>query len=108
DAIEWSDEALIAAARRDTAALVDTVGEPELARVYRWRDAAPPLEVGHGDLMTAIESRLNLRPNLTISASGFRGTGIADCVADGRRQAQRAVECIQGAGKLFEDGAVTT
>ena len=46
--------------------------------------------------MAAIESRLNLRPNLMISASGFRGTGIADCVADGRRQAQRAVEWIRG------------
>ena len=97
DAIEWSDEALIAAACRDTAALVDTIGDPELARVYRWRDSTPQLEVGHGDLMAAIESRLNLRPNLMISASGFRGTGIADCVADGRRQAQRAVEWIQRA-----------
>ena len=59
--------------------------------------------------MTAIESRLNLRPNLMISASGFRGTGIADCVADGRRQAQRAVEWIQRAGgKVFEGGAVAT
>jgi oxygen-dependent protoporphyrinogen oxidase len=108
DAIEWSDEALIGAACRDTAALVDTIGDPELARVYRWRDSTPQLEVGHGDLMAAIESRLNLRPNLMISASGFRGTGIADCVADGRRQAQRAVEWIQRAGsKVFEDNAVT-
>jgi hypothetical protein len=44
-----------------------------------------------------------------ISASGFRGTGIADCVADGRRQAQRAVAWIQRAGgNVFDDGAVRT
>jgi oxygen-dependent protoporphyrinogen oxidase len=108
DAIEWSDEALIAAARRDTAALVDTVGEPELARVYRWRDATPQLEVGHGDLMTAIESRLNLRPNLMISASGFRGTGIADCVADGRRQAVRAADWLQRAGYAAHEASAPT
>ena len=108
DAIEWSDDALIAAACRDTAALVETIGDPELARVYRWRDSTPQLEVGHGDLMTAIESRLNLRPNLMISASGFRGTGIADCVADGRRQAVRAADWLQRAGYAAHEASAPT
>ena len=108
DAVESSDEALIAAACRDTATLVDTIGDPELARVYRWRDSTPQLEVGHGNLMTAIESRLSLHPNLMISASGFRGTGIADCVADGRRQAQRAAEWIRMAGHHIFEGSSAT
>jgi protoporphyrinogen/coproporphyrinogen III oxidase len=98
DVIEWSDEALMTAACRDTASLVHTSGEPELARVYRWRDSTPQLEVGHLDLMSSIESRLSLRPNLMVSASGFRGTGIADCVADARRQAQRVAQWLQRAG----------
>src|SRR5262245_5202055 len=98
DAIDWSDEALVAAACRDAGTLVQATGDPELARVYRWRDSTPQLEVGHADLMAAIESRLNLRPNLTVSASGFRGTGIADCVADGRCQAMRLVDWLQRAG----------
>jgi oxygen-dependent protoporphyrinogen oxidase len=97
DAIDWSDEALIAAACRDTAALVNAT-DPELARVYRWRDSTPQLEVGHVDVLSNIDHRLNLRPNLKLSASGFRGTGIADCVADGRHQARRAAEWVQAAG----------
>ena len=94
DAIEWSDEALIAAACRDTAALVNAA-DPELARVYRWRDSTPQLEVGHRDVMSNIDHRLSLRPNVKVSASGFRGTGIADCVADARHQARRAAEWVQ-------------
>jgi protoporphyrinogen/coproporphyrinogen III oxidase len=97
DAIEWSDEALIAAACRDTAALVNAA-DPELARVYRWRDSTPQLEVGHGDVMSNIDHRLSLRPSVKVSASGFRGTGIADCVADARQQARRAAEWVQAAG----------
>jgi oxygen-dependent protoporphyrinogen oxidase len=103
DAIDQSDEALIATACCDTAALVNTVGDPELARVYRWPDATPQLEVGHADLMWKIEHRLNLRPSLALSASGFRGTGIADCVADARQQARRAAERIRAAA--FGKGA---
>ena len=102
DAIERSDGELIAAACRDTSTLVNTVEDPELARVYRWREATPQLEVGHGDLMWKIEHRLNLRPNLLLSASGFRGTGIADCVADARQQARRAAERIRAAGEIAE------
>lgn len=106
DAIESSDEALIAAACRDTASLVHASGDPELARVYRWRDSTPQLEVGHLDLMSSIESRLNLRPNLVVSASGFRGTGIADCVADARREARKLTEWLQRAGGYRNTDAV--
>jgi len=102
DAIEWSNGALIAAACRDAGTLVEIAGEPELARVYRWRDATPQLEVGHVDLMASIDRRLNLRPNLMVTASGFRGTGIADCVADARLQARRIAEWA----KAEEFGAV--
>ena len=42
--------------------------------------------------MEQIERRLAIRPGLTVSASGFRGTGIADCVADARHQARRIAE----------------
>jgi protoporphyrinogen oxidase len=70
--------------------------------VYRWRDATPQLEVGHVDLMASIDRRLNLRPNLMVTASGFRGTGIADCVADARLQARRIAEWA----KAEEFGAV--
>jgi oxygen-dependent protoporphyrinogen oxidase len=107
DAIEWSDEALLAAACRDIASLVHAGGDPELVRVYRWRDSTPQLEVGHLDLMSSIESRLNLRPNLMVSASGFRGTGIADCVADARRQARKLAEWLQRAGYRSESVAAT-
>jgi oxygen-dependent protoporphyrinogen oxidase len=55
--------------------------------VYRWRGATPQIEVGHAALMRTIDQALDRHPGLFVSASGFRGTGIPDCVADARRQA---------------------
>lgn len=90
-AIDRCDEALVAAARRDLARLMQVSGEPELVRVYRWRDATPQLRVGHLERMAALDRELTTCPGLAVTASGFRGTGIADCVADARAQAMRLV-----------------
>jgi len=86
-AIDLDDDTLIDRVLADVGGLLHVTGAPELVRIYRWRDATPQLEVGHLDLMAAIERRLAANRGLFLSASGFRGTGIADCVADGRRQA---------------------
>ena len=92
EAIARSDEDILTAVRRDLATLVGVSGEPEMTRLYRWRDATPQLEVGHAGLMAQIERRLADRPGLGVAASGFRGTGIADCVSDARRQAARLAD----------------
>ncbi|HZT75908.1 MAG TPA: protoporphyrinogen oxidase [Vicinamibacterales bacterium] len=87
-AIEKSDDALILATIRDLARLMRITGEPEMARVYRWRDATPQLHVGHLEKMAALDRELDGFPGLAVTASGFRGTGIADCVSDARLQAR--------------------
>jgi oxygen-dependent protoporphyrinogen oxidase len=86
-AIDLSNDAIVARAGRDVARLLGITGEPTLARVYRWPHANAQQEVGHLALMARIETHLAARAGLFISAAGFRGSGIADCVADGRRQA---------------------
>jgi oxygen-dependent protoporphyrinogen oxidase len=86
-AIDLSSDAIIAKAHRDVGRLLGVTGDPVLARVYRWPHANAQQEVGHLALMAQIDDRLAAHSGLFISAAGFRGSGIADCVADGRRQA---------------------
>lgn len=85
-------------------ALLGITGEPELARVYCWHDAAPQLEVGHLDLMGKLEGRLATYPGLFLTGSGFRRTGIAGCVADGRRQAGLAAARLSSGQLLSRVG----
>ena len=89
-AIDLPDATILRRAHGDVSRLLGIAGEPMLARVYRWRDANAQQEVGHPALMARIEDHLIAHPGLFVSAAGFRGSGIADCVADGRRQAALA------------------
>lgn len=96
-AIDRPDGVLAVEAQHDLARLLSIAGEPELMRIYRWRDATPQLHVGHLDAMAALDRELAGHVGLAVTASGFRGTGIADCVADARLQASRVVESVRSA-----------
>jgi oxygen-dependent protoporphyrinogen oxidase len=85
-----SDDAIAEAVFSEFASLLNISGRPVLSRVYRWMRANPQHEVGHLERMTEIDRRLESLPGLYVTGSGFRGTGIPDCVADGRATARKA------------------
>ncbi len=89
-ALEQPDDVLTRIADRELRSLLGVEGEPELARVYRWPNTIPQLEVGHLQRMAAIDNRLRQSPGLYITAAGFRGVGIADCIGDARNVARTA------------------
>jgi protoporphyrinogen/coproporphyrinogen III oxidase len=82
NAIDQSDETLIAWAHDDLRTLLGITAAPVLARVYRRPRAMPQLQVGHLARMAAIDRRLESIPGLFISASGFRGIGLPACISD--------------------------
>ncbi len=83
------DRALIDCAHEDLRHLLGLRAPPTLARVYRLPLAMPQLEVGHLERMATIDRRLSALPGLFISASGFRGVGLPDCIRDARAVADR-------------------
>ena len=91
-----SDASLVTAAHDDIRRLLAITGDPILARVYRRPLAMPQLEVGHLERMGTIDAALAERPGLFLSAAGFRGVGLPDCIADARVAAGRAAEFAAG------------
>ena len=91
DVLSKSDGELADAALGDLRKILHIAGEPTLTRVYRWYRSSPQQEVGHGALMAKLEARLADHPGIFISAAGFRGAGIPDCIADARATAAAAV-----------------
>jgi oxygen-dependent protoporphyrinogen oxidase len=91
--VDLSDDEIVAIARRDLGAVLGVSAAPMLTRVYRWRRAGAQHLVGHLDRVHEIERRLAPR-GIFVAGSGFRATGIPDCVADGRRVAHEALEYI--------------
>jgi oxygen-dependent protoporphyrinogen oxidase len=90
-ALGKSDSALVAAGHRDLARVLDIAGEPDFARVYRWPRASPQYDVGHLERIARLREMLQRIPGIHVAGAGFHGTGIADCVADGRLIARRAI-----------------
>lgn len=98
DAIDVSDDEAIGRAHVDLAQLLGITAVPALSRVYRWRRAFPQFDVGHLERMAAIDRRLERHPGLFLSAAGFRGVGLPDCIGDARGAARRAVRHLNGRG----------
>jgi oxygen-dependent protoporphyrinogen oxidase len=85
-----TDGELIDLALADLTRILGIRGLPTLTRVYRWNRSSPQQEVGHAQLMKRIDSMLARHSGLFISAAGFRGVGIPDCIADARHIAGTA------------------
>jgi oxygen-dependent protoporphyrinogen oxidase len=83
------DDELVSRVHQEMAPVLGLRRWPVFARVYRWPGATPQLEVGHRDRVAVIERRLLGHPGLFLTGGGLRGTGIPDCVADGRAAASR-------------------
>jgi oxygen-dependent protoporphyrinogen oxidase len=75
--------------------LLGITSAPRLTRVYRWHRANAQHEVGHRSRLERIERALARHPGVFVTGSGFRGVGIPDCVADGRRIAGLADQWLQ-------------
>jgi oxygen-dependent protoporphyrinogen oxidase len=93
--LEKSDNELVEMALGDLTRILDIRGTPTLTRLYRWNRSSPQQEVGHADLMQRIDARLTQHAGLFISAAGFRGVGIPDCIADARSTAGAAATFVR-------------
>jgi oxygen-dependent protoporphyrinogen oxidase len=88
--LECSDQALTDLVFQELAALLGITGAPLMTRIYRWTRATPQYNVGHLARVEEIDARLRRVPGLYLTGSGYRGTGLPDCVADARDVAIRA------------------
>jgi oxygen-dependent protoporphyrinogen oxidase len=84
EALNLSDPDLIRKSLDALRPLLQITGRPTLTRVYRWERANAQHEVGHADRIAAIEAALARHPGLFLTGSAYRGTGIPDCIGDGR------------------------
>jgi len=69
--------------------VLGVVGEPVHRTVSRW--SMPLYAVGHRARVAAATSALAAVPGWQLAGSAFNGTGIAQCIADGRRAASMAL-----------------
>lgn len=79
-----------AAAREEMRDLLGAPEPPVASKVFRWPEANPVYEVFHQRRVREFEERLPR--GLYVAGAGFHGTGIPDCVRDGRAVAKKIME----------------
>jgi oxygen-dependent protoporphyrinogen oxidase len=87
-ALDLTDAEMVATVCRDMTAPLGLRAEPLWSRVARWPRGTPQMEVGHRSLVGRLEQALEALPGVAVCGSGLRGTGLPDCVAEGRRAAE--------------------
>jgi oxygen-dependent protoporphyrinogen oxidase len=88
DALAWSDDQLVARICDDLRAITEAAADPTAYSVTRWDAALPVYRVGHRDLMQRIDAHLARLPGIELAGAGYRGSGLPDCISDGRRAAR--------------------
>ncbi len=95
--LELADDELVALVAREMGGLVGLRAQPLFARVCRWPQGTPQMEVGHLDRLAEAEQELRGVPGLLVAGGGVRSTGIPDMIGDGRQAAEAALAQLAGA-----------
>jgi oxygen-dependent protoporphyrinogen oxidase len=89
EVLDIDDGTLCTIAARELAGLLAIQGEPLLRRVSRWPEVMPQYELGHLDLVAAIESRVAALPGLALAGNAYHGVGVPQCIQSGEQAAAR-------------------
>jgi len=81
------DEAVTELALAELEGVLGLAGQPLLTRVHRFPHGNPQYRVGHRERIAALEAALP--PGLALAGCAYHGLGIPDCIASGRRAAER-------------------
>ena len=89
------DDALVAAARSELAALLGVQAAPGLVRVARFPRAMPQYLLGHLGRVAEIEAREAAWQGLALAGNGLTGVGIPDAIRSGERAAERIASSLE-------------
>ncbi len=85
---ELDDESLAHLVQKELRDLVGLKKEPEFVRIYKWKEAIPQYNIGHGKLEKELAASLKKFGSLYVRCNWVGGVSLNDCVANGYKLAQ--------------------
>jgi protoporphyrinogen/coproporphyrinogen III oxidase len=92
DLLREPDQKLFDIAWQQAKELLHLTTPPIWQQLIRWPHAMPQYLLGHAQRVAAIEQELTRWPGLTLAGNAYRGVGIPQCVASGRRAAAHILQ----------------
>lgn len=87
--LEYNDKKLYDCARTDMESILGIKNHAVKYWIRRWHKAIPQYFPDHLDKIEKIEQHLKEYPNLFLTGAGYRGLGIPDCIAQGKKTAEQ-------------------
>jgi len=94
DLVDLEDHQLIRIATEALATMLGFEGQPEIARVYRWRNCMPQYHLGHLDRIREIDCLTAKHVGLELAGNSYRGVGIPACIQSGTEALERLVDGV--------------
>ncbi|MER5673123.1 protoporphyrinogen oxidase [Pseudonocardia alni] len=95
--LQVDDAELVARVRADLAVLDGVDAVPVASFVQRWGGGLPQYGVGHGGVVTTLESAVAAVGGLEVAGSMLHGVGVPACVATARAAAERLAPALPAA-----------
>jgi protoporphyrinogen/coproporphyrinogen III oxidase len=90
-ALDLDDEALVRRLSRDLDFVAGVGAHPAASKVTRWERALPQYSVGHLERLGKIERALGRHHGIALAGASYRGSGLPECIRQGRQAADRAL-----------------
>lgn len=100
DILDDSNETIVARAREDLKTILDIREEPSFHKVVRWPRAIPQYTIGHLSRVERVEAGADSL-GIVVTGNAIGGISVNDCVAKGKRVAERVTRLLQPASPLL-------
>ena len=96
DLAEQDEETIAAMVKKELADLMGIHQAPEICKVFHNKKSNVQYRVGHAELIDSVQKELNAFPGLFLTGSAYTGIGIPDCIQNGTRTAESAIQFFSG------------
>ncbi|HSP51746.1 MAG TPA: protoporphyrinogen oxidase [Cryobacterium sp.] len=103
--VDLDEDSLVSQVHAELVEAMGLTGRPTEQHIERWVQGMPQYIVGHQGRLVAAEEALGRLPGLYLTGSAYRGVGLASCVADAERTAEKLVQVLNGARPASEVSA---
>lgn len=97
DALDWSDEEIMARVQRELSEILGLAEPPLFHRIHRRSQAMPQYLVGHVERVARIRQAMSRHPGIFLAGNAYQGVGIPDCIESAKRAVSEALELIRAA-----------
>ena len=93
--LEKDDHEMTQVIRQELLEIAGITATPHYMEVHRWNQGIPQYVLGHQVRLSTMANLLKGLPGLYLAGATYRGIGIPDCIRDGMRAGQEALQAIR-------------